>query len=183
MTHTGHVGIVGPTSVELIERQVGLSTGTLERAATEIGAFLAEQSLGMVCVPVKGVPLWALEAYKRAGGMNSFALWPSFSEQPESSKQTSRGNPELADRMRDDLTWGEEPFELAKASDCLVAIGLSCGTMIEVAVTKWIKQKPVFVVTSLITQIPAEFACELDLRYCDDIDSLKRGVVDLLGRE
>lgn len=69
--------------------------------------------------------------------------------------------------MRDDLTWGDEPFELAKASDCLAVIGLSCGTMVEM-------------VASLMTQIPVEVSCELDLRFCDDIASLKRSILDVL---
>jgi len=181
VAHPKRVGIVGPTNVPLIEEKVRLSAGTLESAAREIGAFLGEQSLGMVCVPVTGVPLWALEAYKQAHGMNSLALWPRFSGQSESSPDTNRGNPNLADQLRDDLTWGDEPFELAKASDCLAVIGLSCGTMVEMAVTKWIKKKPVFVVTSLMTQIPVEIACELDLRYCDDMADLKRRILEVLS--
>lgn len=82
--------------------------------------------------------------------------------------------------MRDDLTWGDEPFELAKASDCLAVIGLSCGTMVEMVAKKWIKQTPVLVVTSLMTQIPVEVACELNLHYCEDIASLKQSITDLL---
>ncbi len=181
MAHTKRVGVVGPTSVSLIEEKIGLSPGTLQNAAGEIGAFLAHESLGMVCVPVTGVPLWTLEAYKQANGRNSLALWPRSPEELESSTDTGRGNPNLADQVRDDLTWGDEPFELAKASDCLVAIGLSCGTIVELAVTKWIKQTPVLVVTSLMTQIPVEIACELDLRYCDDIAALKSTILDLLS--
>ena len=42
----------------------------------------------------------------------------------------------MADWIRDDLTWGEEPVELARVSDYLVAIGLSCGTLVELASTK-----------------------------------------------
>ena len=91
----------------------------------------------------------------------------------ETSEAQSRGHPELAHRIRDDLTWGEEPFELARISDCLVAIGLSCGTMIEMVATKWIQNTPVLAVRSLMTGIPAEIAAELDLRFCDDVDTLK----------
>lgn len=180
VTHTKRVGIVGPTNVALIEEKAGLPAGILERAAREIGAFLAAQSLGMACVPVEGVPLWALEGYKETQGTYSLAFWPRMSNEPEGSTDTSRGNPGLADQVRDDLTWGDEPFELAKASDCLAVIGLSCGTMVEMVATKWIKQTPVLVVTSLITQIPVEVACELNLNYCDDIASLKQSITDLL---
>lgn len=181
MTRSKRVGIAGPTSVPLIEETVGLPRGTLESAAREIGAFLAAHSFGLVCVPVKGVPLSALEGYKQAQGMDALALWPRFSDQPESSADSSRGNPELADQVRYDLTWGNAPFELAKASDCLAVVGLSCGTMVEMVVTKWIRQTPVLVVNSLMTQIPMEVSCELDLVYCDDIASLKRSILDLFS--
>ncbi len=167
------VGIIGPTNAALMEEKAGLSSGTLEAAAAEIGGFLAEQSLGMVCVPLKGIPLWVLESYKQAGGKDALALWPRPSDLAETSQAQTQGNPELADRVKDDLTWGEEPFELARISDCLVALGLSCGTMIEMVATKWIKNTPVLAVRSLMTGIPAEIAAELDLRFCDTVDSLK----------
>ena len=170
------VGIIGPTNVALMEEKAGLPSGTLKAAADEIGVFLAEQSLGMVCVPLKGVPLWALEGYKRTGGEDALALWPRPPDAAEISQAQARGRPELADRVRDDLTWGEEPFELARISGCLVALGLSCGTMIEMVATKWIKNTPVLAVSSLMTGIPAEIAAELDHRSCDSVESLK-GVI------
>jgi hypothetical protein len=167
------IGIIGPTNAALMEEKAGLPSGTLKAAAYEIGAFLADQSLCMVCVPVKGIPLWALESYKRAGGKDALALWPRPSSVAETSQAQSQGRPELAHRVRDDLTWGEEPFELARISDCLVVLGLSCGTMIEMVATKWIKNTPVLAVRSLMTGIPAEIATELDLRCCDSVDTLK----------
>lgn len=181
MNQPKRVGIVGPTNVPLIEEKVGLSPGTLEKVAREVGAFLADQSLGMACVPVKGVPLWALEAYKQTGGMDSMALWPRLSDQSENSTGTTRGNPGLADQMKDDLTWGDEPFQLAKSCQCLVVIGLSCGTMVEMAATKWVKETPALVVGSLVTGIPVEIGCELDIRYCDNIASLKQEILKIVA--
>lgn len=182
MTRIKCVGIVGPTNTQLVEEKVGLQTGTLESAAREIGAFLAAQSLGIVCAPMQGVALWALEAYKQASGMNSLALWPRSEGLPEGSTATGRAKPDLADRVENDLSWGDAPFELAKASGCLAAIGLSCGTIVEIAVTKWIDRMPVFVVNSLMTRIPVEVASELDIRYCNDITDLKRNLAEFFSR-
>jgi hypothetical protein len=178
MSNLKRVGIVGPTNTALMEEAAGLPTGTLEAAARELGAFLAEKSLAMVCVPVKGVPLWALEAYQEVGGKDSLALWPRLGDQFEEGTQTTPGKPELAARRRDDLTWAQEPFELAKISHCLVAIGLSCGTMTEMIATKWMKRRPVLCIRPLMTGIPAEIAAELTIRYSDSMGSLK---ADLLG--
>ena len=167
------IGVIGPTNATLIENKVGLSDRTLEGATREISTFLAKNSFALACVPARGVGLWALESYKNARGTDSLALTPTFSGQTKDSLDETHRNALMADRVRDDLTWGEEPFELARISDCLVVLGLSCGTMIEMVATKWIKNTPVLAVRSLMTGIPAEIAVELDLRICDTVDSLK----------
>jgi hypothetical protein len=172
------VGVVGPTNVPLMEKKAGLLPGTLENAAREVGAFLAAQSLGMVCIPVNGVPLWALEAYKAAGGNDSLALWPGRSDPIENGIELKTGNPALADRMRDDVKLGEAPFELAKCSGCLVSIGLSCGTMLEIIATKWMGRRPVFWVDALISGFPDEIAAELDIRHNGSVGFMKQNILD-----
>ena len=180
MSQSKWVGIVGPTNTTLMAETIGLPTGALEEAAREIGAFLAGQSLPLACVPVKGVPLWALEAYHQAGGQDSLALWPGLGDQFEAGTQTTPGKPELAGQMRDNLTWAEEPFELAKICRCIVAIGLSCGTMVEIIATKWMKRRPVLCLSHLMTAVPAEIAAELNIRYCDSVARLKQDLSDLM---
>jgi len=175
------IGVIGPTNATLIENKVGLSDGTLEKAARGIGTFLAKNSFALACVPARGVGLWALESYKNARGTDSLALTPTFSGQTKDSLGETHRNALMADRVRDDLTWGEEPFELARISDCLVAIGLSCGTMIEMVATKWIKNTPVLAVRSLMTGIPAEIAAELDLRFFDTVGALKDIICETLA--
>ena len=59
-------------------------------------------------------------------------------------------------------------------------IGLSCGTLVEAAATKWVGRTPVLAVTSLMTGIPVEIACELDLRTCNDLACLKREIVEIV---
>ena len=180
MSQPNWIGIVGPTNTALIEKSAGLSTGALEKAAREIGAFLAQQSLPMACVPVKGVPLWALEAFHQAGGRDSLALWPRLGDQFEAGTQTTPGKPELAGRMRDDLTWAEEPLELAKICRCMIAIGLSCGTLVEIIATKWMQRRPVLCLSALMTAIPPEVAAELNIRHCDSMERLKQDLLSLL---
>jgi hypothetical protein len=181
MTSSKTAAIIGPTRMSLMEEKAGLSPGAMERAAREMGAFLAEESLGMVCVPVTGVPLTALTAYKAAGGSHSLALWPELTDAVKEKAEATRGNPELADRIRDDLIWKEAPFELARESDCLIAIGLSCGTMLEIIATKFIQRRPVLVLRPLMSGIPEEIAADLDLRYSDSISMLQREVKAFFG--
>jgi len=79
----------------------------------------------------------------------------------------------LAHRIRNDLTWGEEPFELAKACDCLAALGLSCGTLIEMIATKWLKKPPVFAVASFMSQILVEVFSEIEVSIFDKLEELE----------
>jgi hypothetical protein len=173
------IGVIGPTNATLIENKVGLSDGTLEGATREIGTFLAKNSFALACVPARGVGLWALESYKNARGTDSLALTPTFSGQTKDSLDETHRNALMADRVRDDLTWGEEPFELARACDFLVVIGLSCGTLIEIIATKWIKGPAILAVSSFISQIPIEVLSELDIRFCENIQALKAALLEL----
>jgi hypothetical protein len=172
------IGVIGPTDVTLIETKVGLAAGTLEGAAREIGAFLAAQALALICVPARGVGLWVLESYKKAEGQDSLALAPYAAGQPQEFRDRMRRQAATADRIRDDLTWGEEPTELARACDALVALGLSCGTLIEMAATKWLKGPPIFVVSAFISQIPVEVRAELDIRFCENLQRLKEALLE-----
>jgi hypothetical protein len=52
--------------------------------------------------------------------------------------------------------------------------------MLEMVATKWIGRKPLLVVRSLMTGIPAKIAADLDLQYCDDDDALRDAVPDIL---
>ena len=74
------------------------------------------------------------------------------------------------------LVAGEEPFELAKACDCLVVIGASCGTFIEMIATKWMQGPPVYAVSSLLTAIPAEILAEIDVAFFESLDRLEEAL-------
>ena len=179
MSQKKRIGVIGPTNATLIENKVGLADGTLEGATREIGTFLAKNSFALACVPARGVGLWVLESYKEAGGPDSLAMTPYAAEQSKEYSEKVRRQVSIAHRVRDDLTWGEEPMELARACDSLVALGLSCGTLIEMAATKWVNKPPIFVISSLISQIPIEVLSELDIRFCENIQALKDALLEL----
>jgi hypothetical protein len=53
--------------------------------------------------------------------------------------------------------------------------------MVEMAATKWVKETPALVVSSLLTHIPVEVASELDIRYCDNIASLEAEILKIVA--
>jgi len=52
----------------------------------------------------------------------------------------------------------------------LLCIGLSCGTIAEVAWTKWVGNTPVVVIKSLVSGIPPEVEVETDLHWVEDLE-------------
>ncbi|MFC1833320.1 hypothetical protein ACFL2Q_01130 [Thermodesulfobacteriota bacterium] len=175
------IGVIGPTNTTLIESEVGLFEGLLERKAAQMGAWLAEHSFGLSCVPAAGVGLMVLESYKSAGGDASLALSPRPSGEGGTPSDLVRRNASIADEIREDLTWEQQPFELARTCDYLVAIGLSCGTIIEMTVTKWLQGPPILVVSSLITCIPEEVLAEIRVKFFDDIEALQDALLKEVG--
>ena len=173
------VGVIGPTNVQLIESVVPLAPGTLEAAARRIGAFLAPNSMGLVSVPDRGVGLWVLEGYRSSGGYYSLALSPSGADTLDNCKDLTTRHVSMANQVRTDLCWEEAPAQMVRESHCFVCIGLSCGTMIELASTKWMGRFPVFVVDSFITGLPIEVTSELDVRLCTNIGETEKLLLDL----
>ena len=173
------VGVIGPTNVQLIESVVPLAPGTLEKAARRIGAFLAKNSMGLVSVPDRGVGLWVLEAYRKSGGHNSLALSPSGADALDDCKDLTPHHISMANEVRTDLSWDEAPSQLIRESDCFVCIGLSCGTIIELACTKWIRRFPLLVVDSFITRLPIEVTSEIDVRLCRNLDETEKLLLKL----
>jgi len=173
------VGVIGPTNVQLIESVVPLVPGTLETAARRTGAFLAKNSMGLVSVPDRGVGLWVLEGYRSSGGDNSLALSPTGSDTLDNCMDLTRRHVSMANQLRTDLSWEEAPAQMVRESDCFVCIGLSCGTIIELASTKWMGRFPVLVVDSFITGLPIEVTSELDVRLCRNIDQTENLLLEL----
>lgn len=172
------VGVIGPTDVAAIENAVPLARGTLEAAAHRLGTFLADQAFSMACIPDRGVGLWVLESYWHNDGLASLALSPSGAEQLDDSADETPRNSWMATRVRTDLTWENAPAQLVRECDAFACIGLSCGTITEIAWTKWISRFPIFVVKSFVSGIPVEVAAELDLRWCADLADMEAGLLD-----
>ena len=172
------VGVIGPTNVELIESAVPLAPGTLESAARRMGVFLVSNSMGLVSVPHRGVGLWVLESYWKSGGDNSLALSPTGADTLDDPTSQTARHACMANRVRRDLSWEEAPAKLIAESECLVCIGLSCGTIIELASTKWLR-RPVLVVEPFVTGLPVEVTSELDVRLCSSMDQMEELLMKL----
>ena len=173
------VGVIGPTNVELIESLVPLTPGTLESAARRMGTFLAHNSMGLVSIPDRGVGFWVLEGYRSSGGENSLALSPAGADTFDNCTDLTPRHASMANQVRTDLSWEEAPAQMAREAHCFVCLGLSCGTIIELAWTKWIRRIPVFAVESFITGLPIEVLSEIDVRLSSNLGQTEKLLLEL----
>ncbi len=168
------VGVIGPTDIERTAVAAGLDPAACERTAREAGAQLAGQGYDVVVVPDRGVGLLAAEAYRTARGRRLIGIVPRGGTPGQAAANCCDQHRYLCDEVVDNLDWTEQHERICKLSDVLLCIGISCGTISEIAWTKWVGDTPVIVLRSLISVIPPEIESETDLRWADDLEGALR---------
>jgi len=166
------VAIIGPSNIDRVSHAAGIAPDRIRDSAAEAGRMLAASGHELIVVPDQGVPVIAAAAYREAGGKKISGLIPTSGHSAKGSTTRVQRNKILCDDSRDDLTWCEQHSRLVELTDAMVCVGLSCGTICEIAWTKWTKRIPVFLLRSLSSRIPPEIEAETDLRYCDSIGEI-----------
>ena len=173
------VGIIGPSNIDGVSEAAGIDPGRMREQAGEAGRTLASSGHELVIVPDKGVPVIAAKAYRAAGGKKIWGLIPTSGHSAEGASSRVQRNSCLCDETRRDLTWHEQHSRLVEFADVLLCVGMSCGTLCEIAWTKWTKKIPVFILTGQGSRVPPEIEAETDVRYIDNLDEL---IAELLPR-
>ena len=146
------IGIIGPTDIDVTSRSAGLDPATCKSTAKAAGEELARRGCTMVVVPDRGVALLAARAYQAADGPRLIGIIPHGGTSAQATATKCDVHRHL----------------------CLLAIGLSCGTMSEIAWTKWVGSTPVVVIKPLVSGIPPEVEAETDLHWVDNLDGFFR---------
>jgi len=164
------VGIIGPTDINVTSAAAGLDPAACERAAKAAGEELARRGHAAVVVPDRGVGLLTAEAYRAAGGHRLIGIIPYGGTSAQLATTNCDAHRHLCHETVDDLSWTEQHERMCQLSDVLLCIGLSCGTISEIAWTKWVGNTPVAVIRSLASGIPPEVEAETDLHWVEDVD-------------
>ena len=172
------IAVIGPSIIEKIASAVGVDPRRIEEAADEAGRLLAAAGHELVVCPDRGVPVVAAKAYRAAGGKRVYGLIPRSGDSAQGSISRVESHSGLCDGTDRGLTWYEQHSRLVRAADAMLCLGLSCGTVCEIAWTKWSKHIPVFVLKGLGSAVPPEVEAETDVRYVDTL----REVLDALGK-
>ena len=168
------IGIIGPTDIDVTSRSAGLDPATCKSTAKAAGEELARRGCTMVVVPDRGVALLAAQAYQAADGPRLIGIIPHGGTSAQATATKCDVHRHLCQETDEDLGWTEQHERICQLSDVLLAIGLSCGTMSEIAWTKWVGSTPVVVIKPLVSGIPPEVEAETDLHWVDNLDGFFR---------
>ena len=170
------VAIIGPTDIDVTSRAAGLDPAVCKRTAVEAGAGLAQRGDTVVLVPDRGVALLAAQAYRIAGGPCLIGIIPHGGTSAQAATTCCENHRDLCHATVEDLSWNAQHERICQLADVLVCIGMSCGTLAEIAWTKWVGNTPVIVIRPLVSGIAPEVEAETDIRWVEDLP----GVYELL---
>jgi predicted Rossmann-fold nucleotide-binding protein len=175
------IGIVGPTNIDVTARAAGVDPATVVEAARAAGENLAQRGYEMVVVPDRGVALLAAQTYRRAGGHRLIGVIPHGGTSAQAATSCCEAHRDLCHETVEDLTWTGQHERICQLSDVLLCIGLSCGTLSEIAWTKWVGGPPVVIVKCLLSGIPPEMEAETHLHWADSLEGAYRLIEGCVG--
>ncbi len=164
------IGIIGPTDIHVTSRAAGLDPAACERTAIAAGEGLARRGYTVVLVPDRGVALLAAQAYRAADGPRLIGVIPHGGTSAQAATTCCEDHRHLCHETVEDLTWTGQHECICQLSNVLLCIGLSCGTVAEIAWTKWVGHTPVVVIRPLVSGIPPEVQAETDLHWVEDLE-------------
>ena len=157
------IGLIGPTNLRRIAAASGIAEALYREAATRAGTLIARRPAILAMVPDRGIALAGLEAYAAAAGPWSIGLVPEGGPSDAVATANCRDNAGTCDEVIGAFTWHHQHAALCELSDLLVCVGLSCGTIAEIAWTKWVRKPRVLALRETFTALPPEILAETDV--------------------
>lgn len=129
------VGIIGPTNIPKLNKLTGKSQEFLLERARLIGKILAEADCELWVNSDKGMLVAIGRSYKDFGGKKLVVLYPDKGE--PWPKEHSKPYIKNADEIRKEPNWFWSNYNVTALPDLCVCVGLSAGTLSELAYIKW----------------------------------------------
>jgi hypothetical protein len=154
------VAVIGPTTIERVARAAGLDPAVVVDTAASVGTLLAEAGHRLVVVPDRGVAVAALTAYRRAGGPEVVGIVPVSGPSESAADVSIASHIDECDVVIREYTWFEQHHTIGRLSDAMVCVGLSPGTLAELAWTKWTPGPPTAIIAGTSSPPPPELLAE-----------------------
>lgn len=129
------VGIIGPTNILKLSKLTGKTKEFLLEKAQFIGKILVETNCELWVNSDKGMLVAIGRAYKRYGGKKCVVLYPEKAE--PWPKEHADPYIKYAHELRKEPNWFWSNYNVTALPDICVCVGLSAGTLSELAYIKW----------------------------------------------
>jgi hypothetical protein len=161
------IAVIGPTNLARVGGAAGIPREVYANAASTVGRMLAAAGHALIVVPDRGVAVAALEAYLDNGGPNLIGICPSWGTSEPAAAVAVQAHRSRCHEVVDDCSWYEQHHRIGVMSDRMICVGLSCGTVAELAWTKWTPGPPVALVRSTMSGVPPEIMAEIPAETVD----------------
>jgi hypothetical protein len=176
------VALIGPTNLGRITLASGLPVSLYEDCASRVGAAVARRNAILAVVPDRGVALAGFRAYLAEKGKWLIGLLPDGGPSDSVATANCRRNAAVCDEVIGGFTWHHQHATLCQLADLMVCVGLSCGTLVEIAWTKWVGGPRVIALSQTFSAIPQEILAETDVVMIDGLAQLDEALDRELDR-
>lgn len=176
------IGIIGPTNIQKLTKLTKKPATFYINKAKEIGKLLAGFNCEVWVNSDKGMANIISMAYKKNGGKKLVILYP-HRPLPWPDKH-ARPYKKYADKLKKEPNWFWTNYNVVAQPDLCLCVGLSAGTLSELAYIKWNYQlkrgglKKLIAVKELLREkrLPPEIEIDIKkiLTYINKVNDLKR---------
>ena len=175
------IGIIGPTNLDKLSDLTGKPVDFFLVRAQEIGRIIAESGGELFINADKGMTIKIAQAYKENKGKKLTIFYPEKAEPwPDEHIQQYK---DFADEIKIERDWFWANYGVVSFPDICICVGLSAGTLSELAYIKWnclLKRgnlKKLIVVKDMVREgrIPPEIEVDIGetLHYVQDVEGIK----------
>ncbi len=129
------IGVIGPTNVQKLTRLTRKPANFFLKRARQIGRILADIGAELWVNSDQGMLVGVIRGYREARGKKIVILWPRKSE--PWPRDHAKHYVKYADFVRKEPNWFWTNYNVVALPDICVCVGLSAGTLSELAYIKW----------------------------------------------
>ena len=174
--------LIGPTDKTKIFRFGKIDERSYEEYKREVGKVLAENLSEVYLIPDEGVPLDFARSYKQLGGREVVGVLP------KGGCPSLNSNFKYCDRIDEiDGGWTDLNTCLSLRTGLIIGFGLSPGTLVEIAYSKYHRKYLGRDITILLDErtisgrLNPEIEDDVNLRYFDSAEKLNQFLGKLRG--
>jgi predicted Rossmann-fold nucleotide-binding protein len=175
------VGLIGPTNLPRISRASGIPEAHYRDTAYGVGRVIAHSGSALVVVPDRGVALLGMQGYREAEGPWIVGLTPSGGPSESVATANCSNHASECNEIVSGFTWHHQHARICEMCNLLVCVGLSCGTLAEIAWTKWVGGPRILAMRNTLTALPKEILAETNITFVESFEDLAERMSGMLG--